>query len=105
MPDGGDWSVQMPQLLSIIERIRDSSGVPVTVLFHCMESIRRGPRCARRLFLELTSMSAKDVKEDLAMQVTIKVLQGGADQWMRRFYSDSRLVQAYNNDIWGYLGD
>ena len=50
-------------------------------------------------------MSAKDVKEDLAMQVTINVLQGGADQWMRRFYSDSRLVQAYNNDIWGYLDD
>ena len=35
----------------------------------------------------------------------LKVLQGGADQWMRRFYSDSRLVQAYNNDIWGYLDD
>ncbi len=105
MPDGGDWSVQMPRLLSIIECMRDSSALPVTVVFHCMESIRRGPRCARRLFQELASTPAKNVEGDLAMQVTIKVLQGGADQWMRKFYLDSRLVQAYNNDIWGYMDD
>jgi len=42
---------------------------------------------------------------DAAAPITIKVLQGGADQWMRNFYSDPRLVEAYNNDIWGYLDD
>ena len=50
-------------------------------------------------------MSAKSVEQDPAMHVTIKVLQGGADQWMRNFYSDTRLVEAYNNDIWGYSDD
>jgi hypothetical protein len=105
MPDGGNWSEQMPKLLSLIQHARSTSGAPVTVLFHCMESIRRGPRCARRLFQELRKVSDKSVEEDLTMQVAIKVLQGGADQWMRNFYSDSRLVEGYNNDIWGYLDD
>ena len=50
-------------------------------------------------------MSARSGGEDAAARVAIKVLQGGADQWMRKFYSDSRLVEAYNNDIWGYLDD
>jgi hypothetical protein len=134
MPDGGDWSVQMPRLLSIIYECLETSGPPVTVLFHCMESIRRGPRCppsflflplqplwclcaslatgissdprrcARRLFQEL-KMSGQITDEKLAMPFAIKVLQGGADQWMRNFYSDTRLVEAYNNDIWGYLDD
>jgi hypothetical protein len=140
MPDGGDWSVQMPRLLSIIHECLETSGPPVTVLFHCMESVRRGPRCAflfpfspsaaavppqplwclcaslatgissdprrcaRRLFQEL-KMSGQITDDKLAMPFAIKVLQGGADQWMRNFYSDTRLVEAYNNDIWGYLDD
>jgi hypothetical protein len=53
----------------------------------------------------LAATPAKNVEGDLAMQVTIKVLQGGADQWMRKFYLDSRLVQAYNHDIWGHMDD
>jgi hypothetical protein len=40
MPDGGDWSVQMPSLLAAIGAARRSSSSPVTVIFHCMESIR-----------------------------------------------------------------
>jgi hypothetical protein len=104
LPDGGDWSVQMPRLLSVIADARRASRSPVTVIFHCMESIRRGPRCARRLFVHLQS-SAEDVVEDSSAPVAIQVLHGGADQWMRNFYSDSRLVHDYNNDIWGYLDD
>ena len=61
-------------------------------------------RCARRLFQEL-KMSGQITDEKLAIPFAIKVLQGGADQWMRNFYSDTRLVEAYNNDIWGYLDD
>ena len=104
LPDGGDWSVQMPHLLSIIDHSLESTGPPVMVLFHCMESVRRGPRCARRLFQEL-KMSDEFADQDKSIPVTIKVLQGGADQWIRNFYSDSQLVEAYNNDIWGYLDD
>jgi hypothetical protein len=103
LPDGGDWSQHMPQLLSVVERAQQPPATPpVWVVFHCMESIRRGPRCARRLFQAL-NMAGNGV--DAAAPITIKVLQGGADQWMRNFYSDPRLVEAYNNDIWGYLDD
>lgn len=94
----------MPSLLTVIAAARRSSSSPVTVIFHCMESIRRGPRCARRLFLQL-QMSAESADEVSSPPLAIKVLQGGADQWMRDFYSDIRLVDGYNNDIWGYLDD
>jgi hypothetical protein len=104
MPDRGDWSVHMPSLLSVIAAARRSSCSPVTVIFHCMESIRRGPRCARRLYLEL-QMLAQSADEDLSPPLAIKILQGGADQWVRNFYSDARLEHGYNNDIWGYLDD
>lgn len=50
-------------------------------------------------------MSDEFADQDKSIPVTIKVLQGGADQWIRNFYSDSQLVEAYNNDIWGYLDD
>jgi hypothetical protein len=50
-------------------------------------------------------MSAESADEDSSPPLAIKVLQGGADQWMRDFYSDIRLVDGYNNDIWGYLDD
>jgi rhodanese-related sulfurtransferase len=102
LPDGGDWTLQMPHLLSVIESARSSSGCTVTVVFHCMESVRRGPRCARRLFQELKK---SEDSEDPAKRVSIKVLQGGADQWVRNFHKDSQLVEHYNNDIWGYLDD
>jgi hypothetical protein len=59
-------------------------------------------RCARRLFQELNT-AGKGAHQ--AAATTIKVLQGGADQWVRNFYMDPRLVEAYDNDIWGYLQD
>jgi hypothetical protein len=70
MPDRGDWSVHMPSLLSVIAAARRSSCSPVTVIFHCMESIRRGPRCARRLYLEL-QMLAQSADEDLSPPLAI----------------------------------
>jgi rhodanese-related sulfurtransferase len=47
------------------------------VVFHCMESVRRGPRCAKRLYTYL--------KESNSQQVPIRVLQGGADRWIREY--------------------
>jgi hypothetical protein len=50
-------------------------------------------------------MLVQSADEDSSPPLAIKVLQGGADQWVRNFYSDARLVHGYNNDIWGYLDD
>ena len=35
---------------------RNNKSVEIVVVLHCMESIRRGPRCARRLFLQLQEL-------------------------------------------------
>jgi rhodanese-related sulfurtransferase len=90
-PDGSDWLQTMPLLLAAIEKKEATM-----VIFHCMESIRRGPRCARRLhnyFLD-TDIDEDDIPE-------VRILQGGADQWIRKFYKTD-LVENYDDDYWAF---
>ena len=68
-----------------------------TVVFHCMESVRRGPRCAQRLARHVRQAGAAD-----AAQFEIRVLKGGADQWVRRFHQDAALVAGFDNEFWGF---
>jgi len=70
-----------------------------TVVFHCMESLRRGPRCAKRLTLLFEFLKVKDDAP------TVKVLHGGADQWIRKFWNRSELVDDYDDEIWWYEED
>ena len=65
------------------------------VVFHCMESVRRGPRCAQRLKRHLMA-------HGLMPRYRICVLKGGADQWLRRFHADAALVHGFNNEFWGF---
>ncbi len=67
----------------------------VTVVLHCMESIRRGPRCARRLFLQL-----ENLEEKLDLIVNLRVLEGGADRWVRKYFNNSDLVEEYDENYW-----
>eukprot|EP00466_Bigelowiella_natans_P009814 jgi/Bigna1/137874/aug1.41_g12582 len=82
----------------IQDRKENSGDKPVDVIFHCMESARRGPRCARRLF------EALDVLEtDETQKIRILVLQGGFDQWIRKFFKTRReLIEDYDDEYWGY---
>ena len=66
-----------------------------TVVFHCMESARRGPRCAFRLHKYLGETQPQ-------LRCNICVLTGGADRWVRRFFKDSALVEDFDNDYWGW---
>lgn len=66
-----------------------------TVVFHCMESARRGPRCAFRLHKYLS-------EEQPQLNCSIRVLRGGADLWIRRFFRDPTLVENFDNDYWGW---
>jgi hypothetical protein len=70
----------------------------------CMESARRGPRCARRLHAELCSRAGldPDLVEPSTHDLKILVLKGGADLWMRRFKMDETLVASFDNDFWGF---
>eukprot|EP00939_MAST-03C_sp_MAST-3C-sp1_P004032 g4032.t1 len=65
------------------------------IVFHCMESARRGPRCARR-FVEI--LSAYDVDD-----ISIKVLIGGFDQWVRAYFREEpELIENFDDDYWGF---
>ena len=78
------------------------AGPPVLVAFHCMESARRGPRCAKRLELAIAAATEAVAKPLPALE--IRILAGGFDQWIRRFWQDPEKVTGYDDAYWGYAG-
>jgi hypothetical protein len=68
------------------------------VIFHCMESARRGPRCARRLH----DYWCQQPYPPPQRRPRLCVLQGGADLWVRRFYRDTSMVSGFDPDYWGF---
>jgi len=92
-----------------------------TIVFHCMESARRGPRCAHRLFCHFNPDRSDAVPEqrqaltaspgidgippklDRDGQPKIRVLIGGADKWIRRFFRDPTKVENFDDEYWGFL--
>merc|ERR1712032_1391857 len=62
------------------------------------ESARRGPRCARRLSVYMGAAAGAS-----SSTVSIRVLQGGADQWIRRFFNDPSRVEGFDDDYWGFF--
>lgn len=91
LADGSDWSHSMPILLAAIAEKQATM-----VIFHCMESIRRGPRCARRLYNYFL-----DNEEEDDNIPALRILQGGADQWIRKFYKTD-LVELYDDEYWAF---
>jgi len=107
-------------LLALLARIRAMDANCVTVVLHCMESVRRGPRCALRLATYLRAVRERApahqgnptgdppgdppgaVQEMDAITVELKVLEGGADQWIRRFFTDNSMVSNFDDDFWGF---
>ena len=84
----------MPKLQQGISKKSPS----VVVVLFCMESARRGPRCARRLVEKLQEQVIR------TSSVSVHVMKGGADQWIRRFITeDPELVEGFDNDYWGWL--
>lgn len=107
--------------------------IPRFIVFHCMESARRGPRCARKMTLALEALSEpEDSDEDLhagaevgagagagagvgmsrhpslpppawlCKQLQVRVLAGGFDGWVRRYWQDVTKVENYDDEYWGY---
>merc|ERR1719499_395074 len=63
-----------------------------------MESARRGPRCARRLLTTLEALPPRQVPP-----IHVHVLEGGFDQWVRRFWQEGDLrIQGFDDDYWGF---
>lgn len=92
-----DKSLSEPTNLSALASDALSLGSDGMVVFHCMESLRRGPRCAKRMTLLF------DLMGDIHLP-SIKVLEGGADKWIRKYW-DTPLVEGYDDDYWGFRED
>lgn len=128
-----DEEFNADSILAIIERVRELAAAPTTdemaddgyvpavsVVIHCMESARRGPRCARRVALALEALrehrrhmheergrregggSAEAANDRRLPGIEVRVLEGGFDQWCRRFWADASRVEQYDDEIWGY---
>ena len=64
-----------------------------------MESARRAPRCARRLVVALDALR----KDGCPLpELQVRVLAGGFDQWVRRFWRDELKVERYEDEYWGF---
>ena len=100
-PDS-DFVSHMPRLLTTINELQQHGGddEKIIVIFHCMESIMRGPRCARRLHMFFEQHGQEPVVFRRKSPVVIRVLMGGADRWIRRFHGETTMVENFNDDFW-----
>ena len=102
MADGDFGPRQVLELLARARELAAERGVEVTICFHCMESARRGPRCAKRLVEGMRAL--RDVGY-APQPVKVAVLEGGFDQWVRRHWRDPARVEGYDDAYWGYAED
>lgn len=92
---GSTWApsskldLRMPEL---IRTLQDKE----KVVFHCALSQQRGPSAALRYARERESTLGAE--ESHKQQVY--VLEGGFVQWQEKFGKDTRLTEAYAEDIW-----
>ena len=97
MADDTFGSAQVRTLLEAAIRKRNVA----VIIFHCMESARRGPRCARRFMVAMEALrNCGEIQEELVLQV--RILEGGFDQWVRRYWRDPERVERYDDNYWGY---
>ena len=71
------------------------------VVLHCMESVRRGPRCCHKLRDRLAVEHSRGPTA-LPLPDAVGVLYGGADQWIRQHWRTPSLVADFDPDFWGF---
>jgi Cdc25 family phosphatase len=90
---GNDFAQHVERLTAMLD-----DGEKKTVVFHCMESVMRGPRCALG-FDSYLCISKQDAQY---LHPRICVLRGGFDQWCRKHYTDPQLVEVFDDEFWGF---
>lgn len=66
---------------------------PSILVLHCMESIKRGPRCAFLLNQFFNILNLNNPPK-------IYILFGGAYQWIKKYYKDPELVENFDDEYW-----
>ena len=101
IPDQMDYNKKMQLLNSLLQNIKidqkNNDNETIWIVIHCMESICRGPRLAS-LIIDLLSQ-----KSDInTKQIKTCVLNGGADNWIRKYHLNKSLVQNFDDEYWGF---
>ncbi|GAX80386.1 hypothetical protein CEUSTIGMA_g7825.t1 [Chlamydomonas eustigma] len=79
---------------TFIDQYLTSSGTVKRVVFHCMFSQQRGPRCANRVAKRLQERSQTESAQLL-------VLRGGFVQFVRMYGAEHDLVEDVDMAVWG----
>lgn len=66
------------------------------VVFHCALSQQRGPSAALRYARE----RERTLGEEESKKQEVYVLEGGFVRWQEKYGKDTRLTEAYVEDIW-----
>jgi 3-mercaptopyruvate sulfurtransferase SseA len=93
-------------MLSLLEKAKEkrlerNSGITehkTWVVFHCMETVMRSVRCAKRFNNLVREAGDSDI-------ISVKLLTGGADGWIRSFWNNKRLVEGFDDKYWGFEED
>ena len=105
-PDGQFNAGTILQLINAVKAVpTTSTTAPRVIVFHCMESARRGPRCCKRTTLAIEALTMddhEDEDETIPPRVQVRVLAGGFDQWVRRYWQDPSKVRGYDDEYWGF---
>ena len=92
------------ELMALV-RARYAACPSLRIVLHCMESARRGPRCAHKLYdrLQLAHQTAAAAGPvDVPLPTSVFVLRGGADHWLRAYYRNPALVAEFDDGYWGW---
>ncbi|KAL1847309.1 Cdc25 phosphatase Ibp1 [Paecilomyces lecythidis] len=81
--------VRMPEL---VRTLQDKE----KVVFHCALSQQRGPSAALRYARE----RERTLGAEASHKQEVYVLEGGFVQWQEKYGNDTRLTEAYVEDIW-----
>ena len=102
VPDQMDYAQKVKLLNSLLHEIKIDlkQDEEIWIITHCMESICRGPRLAS-LMTHLLS-EQEDINKE---QIKIRILTGGAHNWIKKYHLDDTLVENFDDDYWGFYID
>ncbi|KAE8353665.1 Rhodanese-like domain-containing protein [Aspergillus coremiiformis] len=80
------------RLPELIRTLKDKE----KVVFHCALSQQRGPSAALRYVRERENVLGAEESQ----KQEVYVLEGGFVQWQEKYGKDTRLTEAYVEDIW-----
>lgn len=88
-----EFQEKLPELMKRLNDEREETGSTLlNVIFHCAQSLERGPTAAMKFL--------KTLPEDDLDHFKIYVLRGGFIHWQRLYGKDNTVTEDYRPDLW-----